>query len=116
MLLQWCVCVSFLSVLEALFGHVKHFSGGVGFGFLVCVTVYDAGGTCLHFAPWPGGLGFEDFCLCDFRWPCVISEARFLLLRVVLTAVLVWTRGTRTSLLLHFFNNLLFLDFRTSAS
>ena len=44
------VCVLFFSVLKALFDCAKHFSGGVGFGFLMCVTVYDAGGPVLCFA------------------------------------------------------------------
>ena len=35
------------------FSHVEHFSGGegVGFGFLVCVAVYDAGGAWSAFCP-----------------------------------------------------------------
>ena len=77
-------------------------------------------GHGLHFAPGLGGLRFWAFCLGDFQWPCVGlrgGEALgFLLPWVVLTAVLAWTRGTRTSQLLYLFNTLLFLDFRTSAS
>ena len=107
------MCISFSSDSGALFGRVEHFAGGSIYGFLVCVAVYDAGGAWSAFCPlaWVVS-GFGPFALVIFDghvWG-------LFLLRVMLTAVLAWTRGTRTSRLLYLFNNLLFLDFRTSAS
>ena len=89
--------------------------------FLVYVAVYDAGGAWSAFCSLAWVVSdFGPFASVTFHghvwgfgrgW----GPLGLLLLWVVLSAVLAWTWGNRTSQLLYLLYNLLFLDFRTSA-
>ena len=107
MLLQWCACcLSRFSLFQSC--GAFFWGEGVGFGFLVCVAVYDAGGAWSAFCPLArvvSGFGlFSSMVFDGHMWGFRGGGLGFFLLWVVFTTVLACTKGTRTSQLFGFQN------------